>query len=114
MIATAAAIVAFRIGLRSGSESVLLCENLQKRSADYRDRLSSGKQVGSIDRFLVNGTPWCGEMTKKPAGKSRQHKAQTNAAPPLVARLRARLAEARRQIADLKQRADTDVLLDIQ
>lgn len=93
---------------------MLLCENLQKRSADYRGRLSSGKQVASIDRFLVNGTPWCGEMTKRPAGKSRRDRAQTIAAPPLVARLRARLAEARRQIADLKQRADTDVLLDIQ
>jgi diguanylate cyclase (GGDEF)-like protein len=56
-------------------------------------------------------------MTKRPAGKSRRHKtraeAQTTATSPLVARLRARLAEARKQIVDLKQRADTDVLLDI-
>ena len=56
-------------------------------------------------------------MTKRPAGKSRRRealpKAQTIAASPLVAKLRARLAEARKQIADLKQRADTDVLLDI-
>jgi diguanylate cyclase (GGDEF)-like protein len=52
-------------------------------------------------------------MTKRPAGKSKRRKAQTTAASPLVARLRARLAEARKQIADLKQRADTDVLLDI-
>jgi diguanylate cyclase (GGDEF)-like protein len=52
-------------------------------------------------------------MTKRPAGKSRRRKTQTTAASPLVARLRARLAEARKQIANLKQRADTDVLLDI-
>jgi diguanylate cyclase (GGDEF)-like protein len=56
-------------------------------------------------------------MTKRPAGKSRRRKTrskvQTTATPPLVARLRARLAQARKQIADLKQRADTDVLLDI-
>jgi len=56
-------------------------------------------------------------MTKRPAGQSRrrkaQPKAQTTAVSPLVATLRARLAEARKQIADLKQRADTDVLLDI-
>jgi hypothetical protein len=58
-------------------ESQWLRENLQKRSADYRGRLSSGKQVGSIDRFLVNGTPWVrrdDEETggKKTAGRSRQ------------------------------------------
>jgi diguanylate cyclase (GGDEF)-like protein len=53
-------------------------------------------------------------MTKGPAGKSRRRKAQATAASPLVARLRTRLAKARKQIADLKQRADTDVLLDIQ
>jgi len=56
-------------------------------------------------------------MTKRPAGKSRRRnsrpEAQTTAASALVARLRARLAAARKQIADLKQRADTDVLLDI-
>ena len=52
-------------------------------------------------------------MTKRPAGKSQRRRAQTTAASPLVAKLRARLAEARKQIADLKQRADTDVLLDI-
>ncbi len=63
---------------------------------------------------MVNSTPWCGEMTKSPARKSRRRKASKPATPSLVARLRARLAEARRQIADLKQRADTDVLLDIQ
>ena len=46
--------------------------------------------------------------------KSRRRKTAANvASSPLVARLRARLAEARKQIADLKQRADTDVLLDI-
>jgi len=69
-----------------------------------------------FDRFLVNSRG-CGEMTKRPAGKSRRRnsrpEAQTTAASALVARLRARLAAARKQIADLKQRADTDVLLDI-
>jgi diguanylate cyclase (GGDEF)-like protein len=64
---------------------------------------------------LVNSTPWCGEeMTKRPARKSRRRKAQNAASSLLVERLRARLAEARRQIVDLKQHADTDVLLDIQ
>jgi diguanylate cyclase (GGDEF)-like protein len=68
---------------------------------------------------LVNTTPWCGEMTKRPAGKSRQRQARKSAmneatSSSLVERLRARLAEARRQISDLKQHADTDVLLDIQ
>lgn len=53
-------------------------------------------------------------MTKSTAGKSRRRKAQSAASPSLVARLRARLAEARKQIADLKRRADTDALLDIQ
>ena len=58
-------------------------------------------------------------MTKRPARKSRPRKSRPGKAPsiassPLVERLRARLAEARRQIADLKQHADTDVLLDIQ
>jgi len=53
-------------------------------------------------------------MTKRPARKSRRRKARSAASPSLVERLRARLAEARRQIADLKQHADTDVLLDIQ
>ena len=53
-------------------------------------------------------------MTKSPAGKSRRRKVQSIASSSLVERLRARLAEARRQIADLKQHADTDVLLDIQ
>jgi diguanylate cyclase (GGDEF)-like protein len=52
-------------------------------------------------------------MTKRPAGKSRRRNAQSTAALPLVAKLRTRLAEARKQIADLKRRADTDVLLDI-
>jgi diguanylate cyclase (GGDEF)-like protein len=63
---------------------------------------------------LVNSTPWRGEMTKTPARKSRRRKAQTAASSSLVERLRARLAEARKQIAELKQHADTDVLLDIQ
>ncbi len=53
-------------------------------------------------------------MTKSPARKSRPRKARNPASSSLVKRLRARLAEARRQIADLKQRADTDILLDIQ
>jgi diguanylate cyclase (GGDEF)-like protein len=58
-------------------------------------------------------------MTKRPARKSRPRKSRPGKAPSiasssLVARLRARLAEARRQVADLKQHADTDVLLDIQ
>ncbi len=58
-------------------------------------------------------------MTKRPArksrpGKSRPDKARSIASSSLVERLRARLAEARRRIADLKQHADTDVLLDIQ
>jgi diguanylate cyclase (GGDEF)-like protein len=53
-------------------------------------------------------------MTKRPARKSRRRKAQSAASSLLVERLHARLAEARRQIADLKQHADTDVLLDIQ
>src|SRR5579872_2805141 len=53
-------------------------------------------------------------MTKRPARKSRRRMARGAASSSLVERLRARLAEARRQIADLKQHADTDVLLDIQ
>ena len=53
------------------------------------------------------------EETGRQIPTTRRTKAQTAAASPLVARLRARLAEARKQIADLKQRADTDVLLDI-
>lgn len=53
-------------------------------------------------------------MTKSPARKSRPRKARNRASSSLVKRLRARLAGARRQIADLKQRADTDILLDIQ
>jgi diguanylate cyclase (GGDEF)-like protein len=70
---------------------------------------------------LVNNTPWCGEMTKSPAPKSRhkprqksRRKAGNPASSLLVTRLRARLADARKQIADLKQRADMDALLDIQ
>ena len=60
-------------------------------------------------------------MTKSPAPKSRQNprrKSRREAGDPasslLVSRLRARLANARKQIADLKQRADMDALLDIQ
>src|SRR5262249_44282259 len=60
-------------------------------------------------------------MTKSRAPKSR-HKPRCKslreggnpATSLLVARLRARLADARKQIADLKQRADMDALLDIQ
>ena len=70
---------------------------------------------------MVNNTPWCGEMTKSPAPKSRhkprqksRRKAGNPASSLLVTRLRARLADARKQIADLKQRADMDALLDIQ
>ncbi len=63
---------------------------------------------------MVNTTPWCGEMAKTPAPKAPRRKTRNVASSLLVARLRARLAEARKQIADLKQRADTDVLLDIQ
>ena len=60
-------------------------------------------------------------MAKSRAPKSRhkpRHKSRRAAGNPasslLVTRLRARLASARRQIADLKQRADMDALLDIQ
>jgi diguanylate cyclase (GGDEF)-like protein len=63
---------------------------------------------------LVNTTPWCGEMAKTPAPKAPRRKPRNVASSLLVTRLRVRLAEARKQIADLKQRADTDVLLDIQ
>jgi len=83
-----------------------------------------------IERFLVNTTPWCGEMAKTPASKSqikspaktlaksrsksRRGKTRMRAPSSLADRLRARLAEARKQIADLKLHADTDALLDIQ
>jgi diguanylate cyclase (GGDEF)-like protein len=69
---------------------------------------------------LVNNTPWCGEMAKSRAPKSRhkpRYKSLREGGNPasslLVTRLRARLADARKQIADLKQRADLDALLDI-
>src|SRR5437870_3859070 len=102
---------------------MLLCENLQKRSADYRGRLSTGKQLGSVYLFMVNTMSWCCEMAKGPRLRSRKPvrprrsvpaKSARQAAPfRLVTRLRAQLATARRMIADLKQHADTDFLLDI-
>jgi diguanylate cyclase (GGDEF)-like protein len=101
----------------------LLCENLQKRSADYRGRLSTGKQLGSVNLFIINATSWCCEMAKRPSQRSRKSTRTRRSAPAkstrepapseLVTRLRAQLAAARRTIADLKLRADTDVLLDL-
>lgn len=53
-------------------------------------------------------------MTKSPAHKSKRSRPRKPASSSLVTQLRARLAAARKQIAGLKQRADTDALLDIQ
>jgi len=52
-------------------------------------------------------------MAKRPRVKSRRLGSRKPAPSLLVTRLRQRLAEARKIIADLKLRADTDVLLDI-
>jgi diguanylate cyclase (GGDEF)-like protein len=52
-------------------------------------------------------------MAKRPRVKSRRLGSRKPAPSLLVTRLRRRLAEARKIIADLKLRADTDVLLDI-
>jgi len=103
----------------------LLCKNLQKRSADYRGRLSTGKPLGLVYAFLVNTTTsWCRKMAKtlkrkRSAPARRETTPRKGASRPrlseaeVVAGLRKRLAAARRTIRELRLNADTDALLDI-
>ena len=62
----------------------------------------------------VNTTPWCGEDDEEPGPQVPT----TQSAQPSIVVARRAIARAPcrgpRQIADLKQRADTDILLDIQ